>query len=255
MRILPSQSSGMKPNVGSTVSFTTSSSKPVPLGDRLPVGDARAAERIDADREPGGPDRRPCPRPTPGPRRRFAGSRKSGSWPHGARCVVRDPRDCRGTVRQQPVGALLDPAGDVGIGRPAVRRVVLETAVFRRIVRRRDHDAVGETGRPAAVVRQDGVRDDGGGRRSRRRRRSAFRRRLPPAPRVPCRTPAPTAHACLFRCRADRRCPADAGTRTSAWVMARTCASLNDPRSDEPRWPLVPKLTRCAASAGSGCRT
>src|SRR5512139_5087 len=39
-----------------------------------------------------------------------------------------------------------------------------------------------------------------------------------------------------------------------AWVIASTCASLKVPLSDEPRWPLVPKLTRCAGSPGSGTR-
>ena len=37
-----------------------------------------------------------------------------------------------------------------------------------------------------------------------------------------------------------------------ACVMARMCASLNEPRSEEPRWPLVPKATRCAGSPVSG---
>src|SRR5262245_44184822 len=39
-----------------------------------------------------------------------------------------------------------------------------------------------------------------------------------------------------------------------AWVMARMCASLKEPRSEEPRCPLVPKLARCAGSPGSGAR-
>ena len=67
---------------------------------------------------------------------------------------------------QQLVGPVLDPPGDVGVGRAAVGRVVLEAAVLGRIVRRRDDDAVGEAGRAAAVVDEDGARDD-------RRRRDA----------------------------------------------------------------------------------
>src|SRR5881396_388083 len=39
-----------------------------------------------------------------------------------------------------------------------------------------------------------------------------------------------------------------------AWVMARMCASLNEPRSEEPRCPLVPKLTRCVGSSMAGRR-
>ena len=37
-----------------------------------------------------------------------------------------------------------------------------------------------------------------------------------------------------------------------AWVMATMWASLNEPDSDEPRCPLVPKLTSCSGSEGSG---
>src|SRR5438105_5918794 len=33
------------------------------------------------------------------------------------------------------------------------------------------------------------------------------------------------------------------------------CASLNEPCSGDPRWPLVPKATRCAGSSGSGRRS
>ena len=69
-------------------------------------------------------------------------------------------------VAQQLVGAVLDPARHVGVGRAAVGRVVLEAAILRRIVRRRDDDAVGEVVRAAAVVDEDGARDD-------RRRRHA----------------------------------------------------------------------------------
>ena len=39
---------------------------------------------------------------------------------------------------------------------------------------------------------------------------------------------------------------------TIAWLVARMWSSLKLPRSDEPRWPEVPKATRCAGSEGSG---
>ena len=67
---------------------------------------------------------------------------------------------------EQGVGAVLDPRRDVGVGRAAVGRVVLEAAVGGRIVRRRDHDAVARVLGAAAVVDEDRVRDD-------RRRRHA----------------------------------------------------------------------------------
>src|SRR5262245_4403878 len=40
-----------------------------------------------------------------------------------------------------------------------------------------------------------------------------------------------------------------------AWTIAAMCASLKEPRSEEPRWPLVPKLTRWAGSPISGLRS
>ena len=52
-----------------------------------------------------------------------------------------------------------DPAGDAAIGRSPSGGVVLEAAVVRRIVRRRDDNAVGQPpARAPAVVAQDGVR-------------------------------------------------------------------------------------------------
>jgi hypothetical protein len=66
-------------------------------------------------------------------------------------------------VLQVVVGRGLDAAGDAAVGRAAVRRVVLEATVARRVVRGRDDDAVGPR-TAVAVVRQDG---DGHRRRGR----------------------------------------------------------------------------------------
>ena len=44
----------------------------------------------------------------------------------------------------------------------------------------------------------------------------------------------------------------DTGTRQIAWLIASTCHSLKPLSKDEPRWPEVPKATRCAATEGSG---
>jgi hypothetical protein len=64
---------------------------------------------------------------------------------------------------KQVVGAILNPGGDIGIRRPAVWRVVLETAVSRRIVRRSDDDAVGKMIFAAAIVDQNDARNNGRG--------------------------------------------------------------------------------------------
>ncbi len=70
-------------------------------------------------------------------------------------------------VAQVGVGRVCDDAGDVGVGGPAVGRVVLEPTVARGVVRGGDDDAVGQP-RPlrrevlAPVGREDRVRDRGG---------------------------------------------------------------------------------------------
>ena len=80
--------------------------------------------------------------------------------------LQRQPLHLGIAVAKQRVGARLDPLGDIGIGRPAVGRIVLEAAVLRRIVRGRNDDAVGEAIAAPAIVDEDGVRND-------RRRREA----------------------------------------------------------------------------------
>ena len=57
------------------------------------------------------------------------------------------------------VGGGLDRTRDRIAGRSAVRWVVLEAAVARRVVRRRDDDAVSAVGLTRSVVVDDGVRD------------------------------------------------------------------------------------------------
>ena len=75
--------------------------------------------------------------------------------------LIRNPDDARGIFRQESIRFTLDPSSGNGLGRPAVRRVVLESSVFWRIVRRSDHDTVCKTGRQPPIVGQDGVRHDG----------------------------------------------------------------------------------------------
>ena len=52
---------------------------------------------------------------------------------------------------QKFVRLRLDPGRDVQIGGTAVRRIVLESAIFRRVVRGRDHNAVRESGLPSLL--------------------------------------------------------------------------------------------------------
>ncbi|MCU0282522.1 MAG: hypothetical protein MUD13_01275 [Candidatus Nanopelagicales bacterium] len=75
----------------------------------------------------------------------------------GQRRAQRDPPHVAHPVSDDLVGPVLDPAGGIGVRRAAVRRVVLEAAVGRRVVRGRHDDAVGQAVRAAAVVGQDRV--------------------------------------------------------------------------------------------------
>ena len=64
------------------------------------------------------------------------------------------------TAAQQLVRAVLNPVGDVGVGWSAVGRIVFETAVGGRVVRRGDDDTVRKSFRATPVVSKDGVRND-----------------------------------------------------------------------------------------------
>lgn len=132
--------------------------EPVLLGDPAPVRDRRAAQRVGADAHSGRADRVQVEHGRqvghvvaeevvrPGGRRRPCAG-------------VRQPAHVLHPARDDLVGPLLDPAGGIGPGGTAVRRVVLEPAVAGRVVGRSDHHTVGEVPLPAPVVAEDGVRD------------------------------------------------------------------------------------------------
>ncbi len=61
---------------------------------------------------------------------------------------------------EQLIGPPLDNAGDVGVGRAAVGRIVFEAPILGRIVRRRDDDAVAQLLAATVIVYQDGAGND-----------------------------------------------------------------------------------------------
>jgi hypothetical protein len=69
------------------------------------------------------------------------------------------PRHIGVVAAQQFVGTILYPACHVDIGGPAVGRVVFEAAVLRRIVGRRDRDAIGQSILSPAIVNENRMRD------------------------------------------------------------------------------------------------
>src|SRR5258707_15083004 len=61
---------------------------------------------------------------------------------------------------QELVGSVLHPTRYICVGGAAIRRVVLKAAILGWIVRRRDHDAVREMLLKAAVIDENGSRDN-----------------------------------------------------------------------------------------------
>ena len=76
-----------------------------------------------------------------------------------ARALIGDALDVSQALFQQPVGRAFDCRGDVGIRRAAIGRIIFEAAILRRIVRRRDDDAIGAAFAPVLVGGEDGVGD------------------------------------------------------------------------------------------------
>ena len=155
MRILPSWSSGTKRNVGSSSSLTISRSSP--RRSRIAFQYSRLA-----------PPSGSTPSFRPAPRIASRSITAAEVVDVGADVVALGDRrvGARHVVHlagvEELVGAPLDPARHVGVGRAAVRRVVLEAAVAGRVVRGGDDDPVRDP-----VVGEDRVGDD------RRRRRAA----------------------------------------------------------------------------------
>ena len=126
----------------------------VTISDGCPVADACAAERIHSEVEPGATDRVHVqdPRQVPHVNAPEVVTAYLGDGP-----FVGHASDAVQAGAKQVVCLVLDRARDVRVGWAAVRRVVLEAAIFGRIVGRRHHDPVGEAVAAAAVVRKDGV--------------------------------------------------------------------------------------------------
>ena len=118
--------------------------QPVALGNRPPVVDAGAAERIDpqADlRAANGLHVDHIAEISNVGVEVVVPVRCGGAQ----RLLVRNPVHAAQAAFEKLVRLRLDPVRDGWLRRPAVGWIVLEAAVMGRIVRRRDHDAVGKT--------------------------------------------------------------------------------------------------------------
>ena len=129
--------------------------------------------------------------------------------------------------------------GDVGVGRAAVGRVVFEAAVFGRVVRGRDDDAVGQLLGAAAIVHEDRARDH----RRRREPSSLLNDRLDAVGRqhFQCRSLRRPGQRVRVLAHVKRAVDALAARYSQiACVIARICASVN-----------VPSQRRAAMAAGA----
>ncbi len=156
---------------------------------------------------------------------------------------------------QERVGPIGDPAGRVGVGGAAVRRVVLEAPVGGGIVRGGHDDAVGTPrilGGSSPVVGEDRVAQRG--------------RRHPGVAGVDAHVdPVRDEHLDRAALGGERervrvaaeeegpRMPAPRGSRRSPGSWRGCGFSVKLVVSDDPRWPLVPNATRCAARPGRVC--
>jgi hypothetical protein len=124
----------------------------VTLGYRLPVGSRRATKRIDADLQAGRADRLEIDdvgkvlHVRHDEVLRVSRGRLEGS-------VEANTLNTSVAGTQEIVSAVLNPVGDVGIGRSSIRRVVLEAAVAGWVVRRGNDDAVSDANRPVPIMR------------------------------------------------------------------------------------------------------
>ncbi len=60
----------------------------------------------------------------------------------GPRLIERQTLHLFQVALNQLVGAIFHHFGDIGVGRAAVRRIIFDAAIFRRVVGRRNHNAV-----------------------------------------------------------------------------------------------------------------
>ena len=202
----------MNRQVASTSGLTTVRSSPCRSAISPQYGNARPTQRICTDPHPGVADgvhvehvRQVVDVRTHEVVRRRRSARPS----------ERHPSYVGQAGRDQLVRPLGDDTRRVGVRRAAVRRVVLEATVAGRVVRRSDHDPVGQPTRASAVEPEDRVRDGRGRACSRRGRRRGRSRRWRPAPRARSPRPARTGRGCRDRSPAGRRTPAPCGSRRS----------------------------------------
>ena len=174
----------------------------VPLGDRAPVVDARAAQRVGADAHAGVAGSRRCRRRSAGrrrtsPRKSYGVTRPSRARANG------DPADALEVGPDQLVGAVRRSRSVASVSAgPPWGGLYLKPPSRGGLCDGRDDDAVGQAaaGRAGRRWRARIAWETAGRRRvAVARRRPAPSRRWRPAPRAPSPRPARTARGCRGR--------------------------------------------------------
>src|SRR6185503_3997951 len=113
----------------------------ISIGNRSPIGDAGPAQRIDAELQAGGTNRLKIDDLF---KVLHIGADVVMLVHQGrlGRLTSGEALDSLETGRQEGIGALFDPLGDLRIGRASLRRVVFDPAVLWWIVGRRNDDPI-----------------------------------------------------------------------------------------------------------------
>ena len=130
--------------------------QPVAFGNSPPVVDASASERIHAQadlRAPNGVHVDHIAKVADVGRKVVVLMCRAGA----KSLLVRYPQYVPKAPRQKLVRLCFNPSGDAALRGTAVGRVVFKASVIGWIVRRRDHDAVGESGLTPTVVSENRV--------------------------------------------------------------------------------------------------
>ena len=154
---------GHKPEGGIDIGIDHLEIQAVSISDGRPIGHARAAHGIYADLQVGGGDGRHihyiCQIGHVGHDEIVLDGCLGGHGPLEGNAFDRFQ-----SLPQDFVGPGLDRCCDVSVSRPACGGVVFEAAIIGRVVRGRDHDAVGLNVRVIPIPCENGVGDDRRGR-------------------------------------------------------------------------------------------
>ena len=222
--------------------------EPEAVADRLPVGEARAAERVDAEPQAGAADRVEVDHRAEvvdvGGDVVALGDRAACGARHVVQPAARAARSRRRSI--QPVTSVSagPPCGGLYLKPPSPGGLCEGVTTI--------PSAGGLCARlPPWLWVRIACEMTGVGVAPPSRRRPRRRRAPASTSTIVSKAGAGERVRVARRGRAGRSSPARRGTRQTAALIATTCASVNEPSSEVPRWPDVPNATGAPAAARS----